>query len=30
VAYRTRFFSEIFAADAQPARWKTTEFFEAT
>jgi hypothetical protein len=30
VAYLTRFFSEIFAAALQSARWKTAEFFEAT
>jgi hypothetical protein len=29
VAYRTRFFAEIFAADLQPARWNTPEFLEA-
>lgn len=30
MANRIRFFSEIFAADLQPALWKTAEFFEAT
>jgi hypothetical protein len=30
VAYRTKLFSEIFAAPLQPARWKTPEFLDAT
>jgi hypothetical protein len=30
VLYRTRFLSEILAADLQPALWKTAEFFDAT
>jgi len=29
VAYLTRFLAEIFAADLQPALWKTCEFFDA-
>jgi hypothetical protein len=29
VAYSTKFFGDIFAADSHPALWNTFEFFEA-